>query len=68
VSSFTNLSVTPFGLLNVLNYITLLPVVELHYIAACCRFFFCFFYALCVVYVAFYLRLFTLVCVALLGA
>jgi len=34
VSSFTNLSVTHFGLLNVLNYITLLPVVV---------FFFCFF-------------------------
>jgi len=43
-----NLSVTPLGLLNVLSYITLLPVVV-------------FFYALCVFYVAFCLRLFTLV-------
>jgi len=38
----------PLGLLNVLNYIALLPVVV-------------FFYALCVFYVAFCLRLFTLV-------
>jgi len=42
--------VTPLGLLNVLNYITLLPVVV-----------FFLFYALCVFYVAFCLRLFTLV-------
>jgi len=48
VSCFTNLSVITLDLLNVLNYIILLPVVV-------------FFYALCVLYVAFCLRLFTVV-------
>ena len=52
MSSFTNLSVSRLGLLKVLNYITLLPVVVLLFFLI---------YALCVFDVAFCLRLFTLV-------